>query len=216
MYSSAPALTIRWQTDIRFDSPALKELFTTWEVIPFFLFPPIPLSPLSGLSPYSLASLPVPSSSLLVVAAAPLYPSKLSLNFVSPLNRRNRETRRVLFLTSCPPYAVDRCRSFIEIRERCGTARTARKATLRQLPQCGLIAGAPFARCQVGTFCFAQFHRRTRGGFSTPALVFWKFRPTLFHTVGNLPYNLWITLFDIRECCVSNNGKANIYLFMKR
>lgn len=79
----------------------------------------------------------------------PLYPSKLSLNFVSPLNRRNLETRRTVSNLSPLIVVVVLSKSAND-----GTVRTAGKATLRQLPQRSLIVKSFIARCQPAIFCF--------------------------------------------------------------
>lgn len=71
-----------------------------------------------------------------------LQPSKLSLNFVSPLNRRNLETRRTVSNLSSLIVVVVLSKSVNE-----ETVRTAGKAMLKQLSQRGLIVES-FARWQ--------------------------------------------------------------------
>lgn len=101
VYSSAPALTMRWQTDIDSIRRRLKnysQLQTTLHPSFHFFLPLFP--PYHGtLFRYlSLWRFPWtrPSRRFL---SAPLYPSKLFLNFVSPLNRRNISKLAVPFLT---------------------------------------------------------------------------------------------------------------------
>jgi len=98
----------------RFDLPARLKNYSQLETIP-------PSSSLFPLPSRDHSTVPSFSPSL-----ALLYPSKLSLNFVSPLNRRNLETRRTVSNPSPLIVVVVLSKSAND-----GTARTAGKATLR-------------------------------------------------------------------------------------
>jgi len=97
----------------RFDLPARLKNYSQLETIP----------PSSSPFPLPRDHSTVPSFS---PSLALLYPSKLSLNFVSPLNRRNLETRRTVSNPSSLIVVVVLSKSAND-----GTARTAGKATLR-------------------------------------------------------------------------------------
>lgn len=112
---------MRWQIDIDSICQRLKN-YSQLETIP-------PSSSLFSLPSCDRSTVPSFSPSLTL-----LYPLKLSLNFVSLLNRRNLETRRTVSNLSSLIVVVVLSKSAND-----GTVRTAGKAMLRQLPQCGLI-----------------------------------------------------------------------------